>query len=73
MGPLQHVDLGGGPVRGLLAHRLGLGGWGLGGGREPVGEAEEHRGQDGSKPIGQSPQLLRGKPLPSQKRIKLNL
>lgn len=73
MGPLQHVDLGGGPVRGLLAHRLGLGAWWLGAGRELVEEAEEHREQDGCRPIGQSPQLLRGKPPPSQKRIKLNL
>lgn len=26
VGPLQHIDLGGGPVRGLLAHRPGWGG-----------------------------------------------
>lgn len=31
MGPLQHVDLGGGPVRGLLAHRPGWGGAGRSG------------------------------------------
>lgn len=48
VGPLQHVDLGGGPVRGLLAHRLGRGGRGAG--RELVDEAEEHSGQAGPKP-----------------------
>ena len=35
VGPLQHIDLGGGPVRGLLAHRPGWGG--AAGGWEGVG------------------------------------
>lgn len=51
IGPLQHVDLGGGPVRGLLGLRLGVGGW-QGAGREPVKEAGEHRGQAGPRSYG---------------------
>lgn len=76
VGPLQHVDLGGGPVRGLPAHGPGRGGAGWGG----RGTAQElgagGRGaQEGSwsqgpwAPLGRPPPPPPGKPPTVPKRI----
>lgn len=69
MGPLQHVDLGGGPVRGLLASRQGLG-WG---GWCPAEDREgaERGTQEGG--WSQGPRASLGQHLSFQKRIKMNL